>query len=114
MQRHGPEFGMAFAPLYRELRATVMASCGVPAVLSSPDAQGSQLREAYRWWLQSSLRPKANILAAELTLKLGSPVAFEFPGMTAADIGARARAVSQLTTAGVEIERALELVGLAS
>ena len=73
--------------------------------------RGSEQRESLRLFLFVTLTALGGLLSAELSRVFGEPVTLEFSRLTAADLGGRARAVKQLTDAGVDLERALSLSG---
>ena len=76
------------------------------------DAPGVGQRESYRRMLHSTIAPIARIVEAELSAKMGVEIRLSFEALFGGDLSAKSRAVSSLTTSGMELERALALVGL--
>ena len=94
--------------------AHVAAACGVPAALLDPRAQGASQREAVRRYLHFALEPLGEIVAAELRDKLDLPaVEFDFGRLMASDLAGKARAVGIFVKAGVALDRALRIAGIA-
>ena len=91
----------------------VVATCGVPAAMMRSDADGTASGAATSRFLDFSVQPVADAMVAELSLKLGVPVALGFEHLRRADtILTMARAAAQLTASGVSIKDALDAVGL--
>ena len=71
----------------------VLAACGVPPTLFGTGGDAAGAREAWRMFLHGSLQPVADLLAAELAVKLEAPdLALSFSGLFASDLQGRARA----------------------
>ena len=65
------------------------------------------------WFLDFSVQPVADAMAAELSMKLGVMVTLGFEHLRRADtVLTMARAAAQLTASGVSIKDALDAVGL--
>ena len=92
----------------------VMAACGISPAIFSADAAGTGSREAWRFTLFSCLKPIGDLVAAELSEKLETPVEITWDELRASDITGRSRAVSTLVTAGVNLDKAMALAGLSS
>ena len=91
----------------------LVSSCGVPAALIRSDADGTASRAATSRFLDFSVQPVADVMAAELSMKLGTPVTLGFEHLRRADtVLTMARAAAQLTASGVAIQDALDAVGL--
>ena len=74
--------------------------------------RGSEQRESLRVFLFATLLPLAGLVSHELARVFGDDaVSLEFSRLTAADLSGRARAVKQLTDAGVPLQDALGLAG---
>ncbi len=91
----------------------LVTACGVPGALFRSDADGTASRAAAARWLDFSVQPVADAMAAELTRKLGLQVTFGFDHLRRADtILTMARAAATLAKAGVSVGDALDAVGL--
>ena len=113
-ERLGPRPPEALPVIRRQVEESVAAAYGVPSELLHGGAPGSQ-REAWRRFLHGQLGPVARSVEAELRTKLDAPgLKLNFDNLFASDLAGRARAVGQLTTAGVSVEKALELAGMTS
>ena len=108
----GPDWSKGGGDLHALVLQEVMAVCGVPPALApGANAAGPTLREANREFLTTTVQPLGVLIAAEASRVLERPVTIHHHALAAADVAARARGVHVLTQAGVELERALELVG---
>ena len=103
--------------LYEGLASQICACLGVPPDLLT-GASEAGARESFRRFAASTIRPLLTLIQTEWQEKIG-PLAFELDDLRAGDIAARGRVLSQRATAvknlvgaGVEVERALRLVGL--
>ena len=91
----------------------LVAACGVPGALFRSDADGTASRAATARFLDFSIQPVADAMAAELSRKLGTPVSLQFDALRRPDtILTLARAAATLAKAGVEVSDALVSVGL--
>ena len=104
------------APLVdlREASArAVMAACGVPPTVFATGGDAAGSREAWRALLHGAVQPVADLLAAELAVKLDTPgLALSFDRLMASDVQGRARAFQSMTGGGMDAARAAELAGL--
>ena len=110
-ERLGPRPPEALPVVRRHVEESLSMAYGVPGELLVGGAAGSQ-REAWRRFLHGTLAPVGRSVEAELSAKLDSPVALNFDRLFASDLAGRSRAVGQLVTAGVELDRALEIAGM--
>ena len=100
--------------LYRTLLMEIVSICGVPwALAPGSGAAGPAIREAQRELLTGTVIPLADLIAEEAGRVLETPVTFSHHALAAADTAARARGVHILVQAGIDKDRALELVGWA-
>ena len=83
----------------------------VPAVLLL-GGDGASYREGYRQFLTMGVNPKAEVLAEELSAKLGANVELSFRRLAAADIASRARAMGAMVSAGLTTDVAQALADL--
>ena len=74
-----------------------LAACGVPPALFGERSDGTAQRESFRRYQHSTLAPLAKLIAAELTVKLDSPVEIDLTAIHAADVMSKARAWRSLT-----------------
>ncbi|MFK7837509.1 MAG: hypothetical protein AB8B60_14955 [Sulfitobacter sp.] len=102
------------------LRSTSQPNIGsVLPALANRGATGPVVREAQRHLCQWTLQPLANLIAHEATTQLEQPVTLDvMRPLQAYDSSGRARTVSALLAAmaqakesGVDVDRAMKLVG---
>ena len=90
--------------------ARVLAACGCsPALFDNSD--GTSKREAMRQWHLHTVKPLADMLAAELTAKLETSVELRFD-LYNVDLAGRAQAFQRLVQGGVGVNEALATSGL--
>ena len=103
-------------PTYPELRDRLMYDIlsmhGVNPTLVSTNSTGQGLRESFRQFLFSTIRPVARLIEMELREKLEPTASLSFEALRGADIQGSARAVGSLTKAGMTLEDAREVAGL--
>ena len=109
--RLGADPPRALVELAENASREIYAAVGIPYSLVV-DGQGVGQRESYRRMLHSTIAPIARIAEAELSEKTGVEIRLSFEALFGGDLAAKSRAVSSLTSSGVELERALVLVGL--
>ena len=110
--RLGPDWSMGGTDLHALVLQEVMAVCGVPPALApGANAAGPTLREANREFLTTTIQPLGALIAAEASRVLELTVTIHHHALAAADVAARARGVHVLKQAGVDLERAMQLVG---
>ena len=63
----------------------VLSAGGVPVSLVT-DADGTSQREAYRRWYATTVTALGDLVAAELTAKLETPIRFDFTHLYAHDL----------------------------
>lgn len=112
VKRFGPDIPAGNVDLLKTVSAEILAACGLPPVLFSPDAAGPAQREAYRQALFSVVSPLGRIIAGEIEAKLSGPVTFDWSELRAADIVSRARGFQSMVGAGMDIAKAASLAGL--
>lgn len=111
--RLGADPPLALVQLRETVCADVAGAYGVPAVLLSLQGDGSRAREAYRFFLRSTIVPYSEQVLSEMRMKLDTPdLEFKFDRLAAADVASLARAAMQLVSAGADIDTAIEAVGL--
>ena len=93
--------------------ADLVGACGIPGGMFRADADGTASRAATGRFLDFSVQPVADAMAAEFGRKLGAPVTLGFDALRRADtILTMARAAATLAKAGVSVGDALDAVGL--
>lgn len=91
----------------------VLSACQVPAALFDERAPGTTVKEQYRRFAMGPLAGLAAIIEAELSIKLETPVRFDFSGLWAHDIVGRSQAFQKLMMAdNMDVEKALNISGL--
>ena len=110
-QRFGANPPATLPSLRTEAGMSVLSACAVPVSLVT-DADGTSQREAWRRFVMGSVEPLLAMLAVEIEAKLETRVSFDLSSLWAHDLAGRAAAFRQMTTAGMEIERAAALSGL--
>ena len=109
-RRIGFEPPPGLVTLRTEVRHDVLAACGVGVPLATGTTDGTAMRESYRRFLHSTIRPVARLVEAELTAKLEIPVTLDFAELGAADVAGRARGFKALTEAGLDSAAAARIV----
>lgn len=110
--RIGADPPAALVQLRADVFRSVLAACGVPADLFEVGTSTGQ-REALRRFLHTSVQPIARIVAESIREALEIPdFRLDLTGLAAADVMGRARSWASLVTAGMDPERASEVVGL--
>lgn len=108
----GPDLQRAEIPeLSDGLHNRVLAAAGIPPALVTASGNAGAMREAFRQFSIMTVEPLARQMQPELR-KLGI-TGLSSASMAAADTAGRARSVGALVKAGVNLERAMKLVGWA-
>ena len=89
----------------------VLAACGVPPALFER-GDGTAKRESFRQFLHATLQPLGDLIALELSTKLGRDVSINLDRLFAADLAGRARAFQSLVGGGMDPGKAAGLAGL--
>ena len=99
--------------LRQDVESSVLSCYGVPAALGpSGTVDGTAQRESMRRLWMTTIAPLASLIGEELSRVLERPVTVQHGqagGLT--DVASRARAVKQLTDAGVDLAEAMRRVG---
>ena len=111
-RRLGANPPQSMIDLRKDAERSVLAACGISDALAF-DATGTGQREALRRFINVHVEPRADMLARELSAKLETPISFSFRSAWAHDLQGRTTSMKNLTSAGVDIERALKLSGMA-
>ena len=111
------EFTQAGVDLHLGLSRLIAGAVGVPSEILLGGSE-SGAREAFRRFSASTISSLIEIVQTEWALKIGA-LSISQEALRAGDISARARAIGSrsaafknLTAGGVEVDRALQLVGL--
>jgi len=106
----GPDLTRSTAhELSADLHHRTLAAAGIPAALVTGQGNAGAMREAFRQFSIMTIEPLARQMLPELS-KIGVS-GLSSASMAAADTAGRARSVGALVKAGVELERAMKLVG---
>lgn len=106
----GPDLERAEVPeLSQGLHERVLSAAGVPPALVTGSGNSGAMREAYRLLVLQTIEPIARMLMPEFA-KVGV-TGMSSASMMASDTAGKARSVGALVKAGVELERAMRLVG---
>ena len=128
-QQHRAEPVTAYGPapndtlaegLRSQLGQDILAAYGIPPNLFSETGDGAGAREAWRRLWLATIQPLAEVLVAELRLKLDDNASISLEALRAADEDQRSRAVSRRVMAaataveklGMGTAQALDLVGM--
>jgi len=103
---------MGLQPIAVDLHQRIIAACGIPPALLSDSGNAGAMREAYRLFSLQTVAPLARQITPELSRKIGVS-RLGLDDMMSSDTAGRARSVGALVKAGVELERAMKLVGWA-
>ena len=98
-------------PAVDGLHNRVLAAAGIPPALVTASGNAGAMREAFRQFSIMTIEPLARQMQPELS-KVGI-TGLSSQSMAAADTAGRARSVGALVKAGVDLERAMTLVGWA-
>ena len=118
--RMGPEPPAELIELRRDAARELCESIGIPAPLFVSGASEGAQRAAWRRYLVATAAPAAEMVAAELSLKLETPVRLDVGMLATSDAavseararGSRANAYSVLVGAGMGDQEARRLAGL--
>ena len=92
----------------------VFAATGCPVELFAA-GEGTAAREALRRFLHLTVLPWAEVVKAELSVKLDAPgLDLRFDRLMASDLAGRARAFSSMVSGGMPLDQAAALSGLVS
>ena len=109
--RLGPMFNPTLEGLRRELSDAVVQGCGIPPALFRADADGTASRAGLQRFIDLSLQPLGDLLAYELSTKLGRTMSLSFDHLRLPDtMLTLSRSIKVLTDAGVALPDALEKV----
>ena len=110
-ERLGPNPPESMPMVARQTFAAVLAACGCSAAMFD-DSDGTSKREAQRIFLHGTVRPLGKLLAAELSMKLGTEITLNFDQLYMHDLAGRAQAFQKLVAGGMDVAKAAGLSGL--
>ena len=96
----------------RDVERSILGCYGVPPILMAGSGAGSGMREGWRQLIGLTVEPLATLIGSQLSEALGVEVTLDMRRARAADVVMLARAVGSLTTAGMPLADAREVVGL--
>ena len=102
----------AVAELRRDVERSILATFGILPSLVDPKASGTALREARRQYHAGTVVPLATLVEAALSEALNEDVTLNMRRGKATDSATLARAISSLTSSGMDLESAIVAVGL--
>ena len=112
-QRLGADPPDVLASLRMDSAMSILTACGCPAALFDSKAPGTTLREGFRQFWTSTLKPISMIIAHELSLKLDADISINFDLPAYIDMVGRASVVSKLSQLdGLANDQILALAGL--
>lgn len=106
--RFGANVPEGLNTLYDTVHKMVLQSFGISPQLFE---QGAQTREAWRTVLFGVVRPLANVIQQELSLKFDTEVFLRFADLRSSDLQARARAYKALIDGGMDASMANRVCG---
>ena len=110
-QRFGADPPEPLVSLHSQAFQEILGACGVhPSLVRQSD--GTSMREGYRLLLHSNIAGLGKLASHELSIKLGTPVEFNWRELRAADIAGRARAFATMVSGNMPIQDALANSGL--
>ena len=95
-----------------EAGGRMLAAYGLHPSMTAANVNGQIAREAWRVFLALTAQPLARLLEAEFSRALEVPVTLNLAAARAADTGTLARAVGVLVKGGMDLQAALDTVGL--
>lgn len=113
VSRVGPSIPSELIDAYGAAFGAALSLAGIPRSLAAPtgNADGTQLREDYRRFVLSAVRPMGRILTEKLA-SAGVDVSLGWYQLWAHDLQGRAAALAKLVDAGIPLSEARKLVGL--
>ena len=99
--------------LQGQAASLTLSACGVPPALAHSIADAASRKEALRQFLHATLQPLAEVIQAELRVKLEQPdLRLTFDRLFAADVRSRAQAYGAFVAAGMSPDNAARIVGV--
>ena len=101
VQRLGPSPPPVLPELRAVIERSILAAFGISPLLVAENPTGTGLRESFRQFLHSTIKPLGSIICDELRVKLHPDCELTFGELKAGDVQAAARAFGSLVTSGV-------------
>ena len=111
-QRVGANVPVTIVELRSQAALSVLAACGIPLPMVSPEADSAALREALRQFVGTVVAPTARLVQREFSRVLEMDVKLDFTQLQAGDIQGRGRALKAMTDAGIPLAEAQRLTDL--
>ena len=111
-RRFGANPPEALTELRRDVERSILATFGILPSLVDPKASGTALREARRQYHAGTVVPLATLIEGSLSESLNENVKLNMRRGKATDSATLARAISSLTSSGMDLESAIVAVGL--
>ena len=111
-EKLGPTPSAVYPELRDRLTNDVLSIHGINPALVAPNSTGQSLRESFRQFLFSTIRPVARLIEMELREKIDPDAALDFSALRAGDVQGAARAAGSLVKAGYTPASAAAVVGL--
>ena len=111
-RRFGANPPEALTELRRDVERSILSTFGILPSLLDPKASGTALREARRQFHAGTVVPTASLVEAALSEALNEDVKLNMRRGKATDSATLARAISSLTSSGMDLETAIVSVGL--
>ncbi|MDE0398484.1 MAG: phage portal protein [Candidatus Poribacteria bacterium] len=96
--------------LRSQLQRDIIAACGVPVELVSR-SDGAAMRESWRRFVISTIRPMGQLIADTLTARIG-PVELDYSTLRGSDVQGLGRAYKALIDSGMSESEAANVVGI--
>ena len=111
-RRFGANPPVSLTELRRDVERSILATFGILPSLLDPKASGTALREARRQYHAGTVVALAALVEAALSEALNEDVTLNMRRGKSADSATLARAISSLTSSGMDLETAIISVGL--
>ena len=112
LKRIGANPPEVLTELRKASASSVYAACGIPQSLVSAGSDANSTREGARFLHANLINPILSLIEQELMDKLETSVSIHNPGLFAADLQARTRAVKSLFDAGYSKDEINKVVGI--
>ena len=110
-EKLGPTPSAVFPELRDRLTYDILSAHGINPALVAPNSTGQGLRESFRQFLFSTIRPVARLIEMELQAKLDPAAVLDFSTLRAGDVQGSSRAYAGLIKADMKPADAARFVG---
>ena len=112
-ERVGPQYAQWQTVMRTQVVAEIAAMYGVPpGLIGAAPGDGAARREDFRRFVALSVMPLAKRFADELSMKLERDISFDFSALRGSDSQGLGRAVKSLVDSGMDVQQALQIVGI--